>query len=87
MLTRTDPANSIHFIRGSWDSTADPALPPERRETGDNTHSVAIIDACRPWHWRHKFAETNTPSLEVTRKAQEKFGWLLDGVQKSNFKA
>ena len=66
---------------------ADPALPPERREAGDNTHSVAIIDACRPWHWRHKFAETNTPSPEVTRKAQEKFSWLLNTNLKSNAKA
>ena len=81
MLTRTDPINSIHFIKGSWDSIADPALPPERREVGDNTHSVAIIDACRPWHWRHQFAETNTPSPEVTKKAQDKFGWLLDGLK------
>jgi 4-hydroxy-3-polyprenylbenzoate decarboxylase len=78
MLTRTDPINSIHFIKGSWDSVADPALPPERREMGDNTHSVAIIDACRPWHWRHRFPETNTPSPEVARKAREKFGWLLE---------
>jgi 4-hydroxy-3-polyprenylbenzoate decarboxylase len=84
MLTRTDPITSIHFIRGSWDSIADPALPPQRREVGDNTHSVAIIDACRPWHWRDQFAETNTPSPEVTRKAQEKFGWLLEGMPKSS---
>jgi 4-hydroxy-3-polyprenylbenzoate decarboxylase len=83
MLTRTDPINSIHFIRGSWDSIADPALPPERRDVGDNTHSVAIIDACRPWHWRNKFADTNTPSPEVARKAREKFGWLLDGAGKA----
>jgi hypothetical protein len=42
------------------------------------THSVAIIDACRPWHWRDKFPPTNAPSAEVARKAREKFGWLLD---------
>ena len=28
MLTRTDPTQSIQFINGSWDSPADPALPP-----------------------------------------------------------
>ena len=49
MLTRTDPKESIQFIEGSWDSPADPALPPEKRAKGDMTHSVAIIDACRPW--------------------------------------
>ena len=49
MLTRTDPKESIQFIEGSWDSPADPRLPPEKRAKGDMTHSVAIIDACRPW--------------------------------------
>jgi hypothetical protein len=70
------------FIRGSWESIADPALPPQRREVGDNTHSVAIIDACRPWNWRDQFAETNTPSPEVTRKAQEKFVGYLKACRK-----
>jgi UbiD family decarboxylase len=79
MLSRTDPAQSIQFINGAWDSPADPALPPWKRAAGDMTHSVAIIDACRPFHWRDKFPPTNTPSPEVARKAREKFGWLLDG--------
>ena len=43
------------------------------------THSVAVINACKPFHWRDKFPPSNTPSAEVTRKAKEKFGWLLDG--------
>ena len=55
------------------------ALPPERRAAGNMTHSVALINACKPWHWRDKFPATNAPSPEVTRKAREKFGWLLDG--------
>jgi 4-hydroxy-3-polyprenylbenzoate decarboxylase len=79
MLTRTDPKESIQFIEGSWDSPADPRLSPEKRAKGDMTQSVAIIDACRPWHWRDKFPPANTPSAETTRKTQEKFGWLLDG--------
>ncbi len=79
MLTRTDPKESIQFITGSWDSNADPAIPPERRAVGNTTHSVALINACKPWHWRDKFPPSNTPSAEVARKAREKFGWLLDG--------
>ena len=79
MITRTDPKESIQFITGSWDSSADPALPPERRAVGNMTHSVALIDACKPFHWRDKFPPTNAPSEEVTRKARERFGWLLDG--------
>ena len=79
MLTRTDPKESIQFITGSWDSSADPALPPERRAAGNFTHSVALINACKPWQWREKFPPTNTPSPEVARKAKEKFGWLFNG--------
>ncbi len=83
MLTRTDPIESIQFIAGSWDSPADPRLPPERRAVGDMTHSVALIDACKPYHWRDKFPPSNTPSAEVARKARERFGWLLDGADKA----
>jgi 4-hydroxy-3-polyprenylbenzoate decarboxylase len=78
-LTRTDPKHSIQFIEGSWDSPADPALPPDRRKIGDMTHSVAVINACKPYHWREQFPPSNTPSPEVARKAKEKFGWLLEG--------
>ena len=80
MLTRTDPKESIQFIEGSWDSIADPRLTPEKRALNDWTHSVAVIDACRPYRWRDQFPETNTPTAEVARKAREKFGWLLDGT-------
>jgi UbiD family decarboxylase len=79
MITRTDPKECIQFITGAWDSNADPALPPERRAIGDQTHSVALINACKPWRWRDKFPPTNAPSPEVTRKALEKFGWLMNG--------
>jgi 4-hydroxy-3-polyprenylbenzoate decarboxylase len=63
--------------------SADPAIPPERRAAGDFTHSVALINACKPWHWREKFPPSNAPSPEVAKKAREKFGWLLDGKTSS----
>ena len=84
MLTRTDPIESIQFIKGSWDSGADPALPPERRAVGDMTHSVALINACKPYHWKEKFPPSNAPSQELLRRAQEKFGWLLSGANAPN---
>ena len=43
----------------------------------------AVIDACRPWSWRDKFPPANTPSAEMTKKAKEKFGWLLEGKEKA----
>ncbi len=76
-LTRTDPKHSIQFIEGAWDSPADPMLTAEKRAVRDMTHSVAVINACRPFHWRDKFPPSNAPSPEVARRAQEKFGWLL----------
>ncbi|MBI2319167.1 MAG: UbiD family decarboxylase, partial [Betaproteobacteria bacterium] len=79
MLTRSDPKESIQFIEKSWDSQADPRLPHDKRAAGDITHSVAVIDACKPFHWRDKFPPTNVPSAEVLRRAKERFGWLLTG--------
>ena len=84
MLTRTDPKESIQFIEGSWESPADPRLSPEKRAFGDMTHSVAVINACKPCHWRDKFPASNAPSAEVARRAKEKFGWLLDGRRVEN---
>ena len=79
MLTRTEPKESIQFIEGSWDSPADPRLTPEKRAARDMTHSVAVINACRPYRWRDQFPPANTPSVETLRKAKEKFGWLMTG--------
>jgi 4-hydroxy-3-polyprenylbenzoate decarboxylase len=81
MLMRTDPKESIQFIDGSWDSPADPRIPPAQRAAGNLTHSVAVINACRPYHWRDQFPPANTPSPETARKAREKFGWLLNGSE------
>jgi hypothetical protein len=74
-------SESIQFIKGSWDSNSDPAIPPERRKVGNITHSVALINACKPFHWKDEFPPSNTPSPEIARKAREKFGWLLNGKE------
>jgi len=77
MLTRSDPATSIDIITNAWSTPLDPRIPPEQKAKGDNTNSRAIIDACRPFHWRDKFPKVNMPSPEIARKAMEKFGYLL----------
>jgi 4-hydroxy-3-polyprenylbenzoate decarboxylase len=78
MLTRSDPATSIDIIKGAWSTPLDPRIPPEQKAKGDNTNSRAVIDACRPFHWRDKFAKVNMPSPERARRAREKFGYLLE---------
>src|SRR5436190_19510456 len=77
LLTRSDPATSIDIIRGAWSTPLDPRIEPERRAVGDFTNSRAVLDACRPFHWRDKFPEVNMPSPEDRRLAQEKFGHLF----------
>ena len=38
-----------------WSYKIDPRLPKHKKEAGDYTGAVAIIDACRPYHWIDEF--------------------------------
>jgi len=77
VVTRSDPESSIDIIKKAWSTPLDPRLDPRQRELGDYTNSRAIIDACRPWHWRKEFPKVNMPSPELAKRAREKFGYLL----------
>lgn len=79
MITRSDPATSISIIRNAWSTPLDPRIEPERKDVGDNTNSRAVIDACRPWHWRDKFPIVNMPSPDERALALKKFGHLFAG--------
>ena len=81
LLTRSDPASSIDIIAGTRTSPADPSLSPEQRARDDLTNSRAVIDACRPFHWRDQFPKVNAPSPTQARKARERFGYLLERKQ------
>ncbi|MEJ2122738.1 MAG: UbiD family decarboxylase [Alphaproteobacteria bacterium] len=76
--TRSDPASGIDIITGAWSTPLDPSIPPTRKSVGDMTNSRAIIDACRPYHWKDAFPEVNAPPRQVAETARAKFGWLLD---------
>ncbi len=76
-ITRSDPATSIDIIHGTWSTPLDPRLDPVDRERGNFTNSRIIIDATRPYHWRDKFPRVNMPTPEESKKAREKFGFLL----------
>ncbi len=78
LLTRSDPASSIDIIAGTRTSPADPSLTPEQRARDDLTNSRAVIDACRPFHWRDQFPKVNAPSPAQAKKAHERFGHLLE---------
>ena len=79
MITRSDPATSIDIIKGGWSTPLDPRIPPWEKEKGNMTSSRAVIDACRPYHWKDEYPPVNAPSPEIARKAREKFGYLLEG--------
>ncbi len=55
VATRCDPATGIDVVRQCWSTPLDPTISPGRRETGDTTNSRAIINACRPFHWKEQF--------------------------------
>jgi UbiD family decarboxylase len=77
MVTRCDPDTSIDILRRMRTSPADPRLTPDQRKVHDLTNSRMVVDATRPYDWKDKFPRVNAPSPEVTRKAREKFGYLL----------
>ncbi len=79
MITRSDPATSIDIIHNAWSTPLDPRISPEARKAGDMTNSRAIIDACRPFHWKDQFPAVNAPTPEEARIAKERFGYLLEG--------
>ena len=78
VATRSDPASSIDIIDNAWSTPLDPRIPPDKRAVNNFTSSRAIIDACRPFHWIDKFPKVNAPTKEESRRAYEKFGYLLD---------
>jgi 4-hydroxy-3-polyprenylbenzoate decarboxylase len=77
MVTRSDPATSIDIIRGAWSTPLDPRISPEDKAAGNFTNSRAIIDACRPFHWRDRFPAVNMPSPDTMKRALQKFSYLL----------
>jgi UbiD family decarboxylase len=76
MCTRVDPAESVQILK-SWTSDLDPRLAPEKRERGDFTMSRMAIDACKPFHWRDKFALANKFSAEKREEIWEKWAAKL----------
>ena len=78
MLTRSDPATSIDIVHNAWSTPLDPRIPPEEKAKGNFTNSRAVIDACRPYHWRDQFPKVNMPSAELAKETRERFSYLLD---------
>jgi UbiD family decarboxylase len=71
--SRTDPVESIDFIRGCLGSQTDPYVSPMKRGMMDYTHSTALIMACKPYHWIKEFAPTIKTSADLLQKTRDKW--------------
>jgi 4-hydroxy-3-polyprenylbenzoate decarboxylase len=78
--TRADPEESIHIIKGQVSAFLDPTISPEKRKRGDSTTSVAIILACRPYHWKDQFSVPITLSAETKREIMAKWHKLFSSL-------
>jgi len=74
IATRCEPENSIDILRDCWGTPLDPLLPPEKRRSKDYSHSLAILNACRPFSWKDEFPVVNKASDELRSKVIKKWG-------------
>ena len=80
VATRCDPAMGIDIIRDCWSTPLDPTLTPEKRQAGNYTNSRAIINACRPYHWKDQYPKVNRASDEMRGKALNKWKELFSSL-------
>jgi UbiD family decarboxylase len=82
--TRVDPAAQIHLQRDRWCNAVNPAgLTPEKRSIEDYTLGTMIIDACKPYRWRHQWDKMfKLSDIDETLRAQtaEKWEHVLGAV-------
>jgi 4-hydroxy-3-polyprenylbenzoate decarboxylase len=68
MSTRCDPVADIEYIKRAWSTPLDPML---REPPWENTR--AIVNACRPWAWRHEFPAVASASPELRKAVEQKW--------------
>ena len=77
MALRSDPATAIDIIQKAWSTALDPSIPPEKKKARDFTNSRAIIDACRPYHWKDQYPKICLPDPEAVKRVKAKFAKFL----------
>ena len=73
MLTRCDPQRDIEIITRCWSGPLDAAIRPEER----GLNSRAIVDATKPYEWKHRFPES-VVTPEDAAETRRLWSWLLD---------
>jgi UbiD family decarboxylase len=74
MSTRCDPVADIDYIKRAWSTPLDPML---REPPWENTR--AIVNACRPWHWRQEFPAVCSASPDLRSRVEQK--WVREIAQ------
>jgi 4-hydroxy-3-polyprenylbenzoate decarboxylase len=77
MATRCDPERSISVCKGTWSYAIDPGLPPEKRAVGDYTTSVAVFNACKPFHRKDSAPSIMKISEEARKACEAKWGRIV----------
>lgn len=77
LATRCDPATAIDVITEAWSTPLDPRISPDARAQKNFTNSVAVINACQPFHWKDQYAKTCYFPEEVRRKTYDKWKDVL----------
>jgi UbiD family decarboxylase len=79
LCTRCEPAEDIDFVSQCWGTWLDSRLPPEKRQRKQLDHSTALINACKPYHWKDEFPRDIKLSPEKLNELKNKWGKLLGG--------
>jgi UbiD family decarboxylase len=77
LATRCDPATAINVISEAWSTPLDPRITPDARAQRNFTNSVAVINACQPYHWKDQYAKTCYFPEEVRKQTYEKWKEVL----------
>ncbi|HZA55062.1 MAG TPA: UbiD family decarboxylase [Candidatus Udaeobacter sp.] len=77
LATRCDPATAINVITEAWSTPLDPRITPDARAARNFTNSVAVINACQPYHWKDQYAKTCYFPEETRKKTYEKWKGVL----------
>lgn len=77
LATRCDPATAINVISEAWSTPLDPRITPDARAQRNFTNSVAVINACQPYHWKDQYAKTCYFPEQVRKNTYEKWKGVL----------